>query len=128
MELEDLGRLVAELAAGALAQFRDLGARRGQRSVQPLELRGDLGFVDGAVRDHLFGGTHQECAPDNDAVADGDAFDALHGVSDVAPGSAWRATLRVRPCGAVSKGGRLGESADRRQTHIRPRARLRMGR
>jgi hypothetical protein len=80
------------------------------------------------VRDHLFGGTHQECAPDNDAVADGDALDSLHGVSDVAPGSAWRATLRVRPCGAVSKGVRLGESAGRRQTHIRPRARLRMGR
>ncbi|NBQ16523.1 MAG: hypothetical protein EBU31_18390 [Proteobacteria bacterium] len=51
MELEDLGRLVAELAARALAELRDLGARRGQRSVQPRVLRGDLGFVDGAVRD-----------------------------------------------------------------------------
>ena len=88
MELKYLGWLRAEFAASAFAQFIDFSAGCGKCSVQPRVLRGDFRRIDDAVWDNLFGRSHQECAPDDDAGADGNALDDLHGACGVAPGSA----------------------------------------
>jgi len=64
---------------------------------------GDLRCLDGAVRDHLLGGTHQEGAPDHDAGADGDALDALHGMLRRGARVGVARDVRGRPGGAVPR-------------------------
>jgi hypothetical protein len=57
VKLEDLGWLGAEFAAGAFAQFIDLGACGGECGMEASVLRLDLGLFDCAVWNDLFGRT-----------------------------------------------------------------------